>query len=61
MAAPIAGIHVWADNDNWWDIAATYTGSGLNWVTLAHLNPHITNPNKVPPGTRVNIPRDMTE
>lgn len=61
MAAPIAGIHIWNEHDTWWSIAARYTGSGLNWILLAEANPHITNPNKVTPGVRVNIPRELVE
>lgn len=60
MAAPIAGIHVWTEHDTWWDIAAHYTGTGLNWVLLADANPHVKNPNKVPVGTRLKIPKDLT-
>jgi len=61
MRAPVTRIHVWADGDTWWAIAHRYTGTGLNWVLLAEANPHITNPNKVPEGTRVKIPRSLAE
>lgn len=59
--APITGIHVWDEHDTWWSIAARYTGNGLNWVALAHANPQVTNPNKVPLGTRINIPGELAE
>lgn len=60
MAALIREIHVWDEHDNWWDVAHRYTGHGANWVHLADANPHITNPNKVPTGTSLFIPMELT-
>jgi nucleoid-associated protein YgaU len=60
MTTPIAGIHLWDEHDTWWEISARYTGSGLNWIHLVDANPQIRNPNKVPVGSRVNIPVDLT-
>lgn len=59
MAAPIVGIHVWAEGDTWWQIAQRYTGNGLNWYALAVANPQVKNPNKVPAGTRLVIPQGL--
>ena len=56
---PVAAIHSWDTYDTWWDIAYRYTGSGLNWYALARANPQITNPNRVPVGTRVMIPKGL--
>lgn len=56
---PVAGIHIWAEHDTWWSIAARYTGTGLNWILLARANPHCKNPNKVPVGTRLRIPGNL--
>lgn len=56
---PVAGIHVWDAEDTWWEIARRYTGSGLNWYALAAANPQITNPNLVPVGTRVFVPKAL--
>lgn len=61
MAGPLTGIHVWAEGDSWWRIAERYTGSGLNWVALAWANPHVTNPNDVPTGTRIYLPGELTK
>ena len=61
MAVPIAGIHIWTEGDTWWQIAQRYTGSGLNWISLAEFNAHIRNPNQVPIGSRVNIPQELVE
>lgn len=61
MARPLTGIHIWSEGDTWWSIAARYTGSGLNWIYLAEANPQIRNPNKVPDGSRISIPKELTE
>lgn len=56
---PVAGYHVWEEWDTWWDVAAKYTGSGLNWYALALANRHVRNPNRVPAGTHIRIPREL--
>lgn len=61
MAIPIAGIHIWTEDDTWWQVAQKYTGSGLNWIVLAEFNYHIRNPNQVPVGARISIPRELVE
>lgn len=59
MASPTASVHVWNEHDTWWDLAAHYTGSGIYWVHLVDANPQVANPNKVPEGTRITIPRGL--
>lgn len=59
MNRRIVNIHVWGPHDTWWSVAATYTGTGLNWPVLWEANRHVTNPNDVAVGTRLRIPREL--
>jgi nucleoid-associated protein YgaU len=52
----IAGLVIVQPGDSLWKLAKNNLGTGARWHELAAVNPSLVDPNRINPGTQINLP-----